>query len=304
MKKKLTVFGIFVYFLVTLSLGALPQESRSRNFILFFEVLEHRKELDNAVSFFFNRVLQPGDQLIVYTPVRAYSFSRLTLAQPKKELIKKVQSQLRGDTAVGGANYKIIMDDMLKQSREIENAYDQNSLRRALTAYRQNLNNLRSLRIVSETLLTDIIEIFKDQPGENHIVMTYQAEFRPIPDRDTLNKLRAMPIVSFEANELFFETETKPPVQADLFIELFRESGILLHFFYIKSKDVFTAQNSREQSVDMFNVFNRIAAATGGIVETTSSPEAAFKTLLKALNTPSPSGPETWSFLSEFKRGE
>ncbi|MGB7294295.1 MAG: hypothetical protein WBC70_01780 [Candidatus Aminicenantales bacterium] len=287
MRKKPAAIAVIAYVLFAWArAGATPSESRPRNFVLFFEVLEYSKELGDAVSFFLGRILDPGDQLVFYTPTRAYSFSRETLAVPKKDLIHKLQGHLRGDTAVGGTDYKILMEDMLGQARDVENAPDQNALRRALTAYRQSLNDLRLLRKVNEGLLADIVGIFKGQTGEKHIILTYQAEFRPIPDRDTLTKLRAMPIVSFEANELFFEADTKPPLDAELFIGMLRETGILLHFFYIKPKSVFMVQNCREQSVDMFNVFARIAAASGGIVETTAAPEAAFRALLKTLNAP------------------
>lgn len=284
--KKTTCFLIAVSLLLSASApgAGSRQEDRTRNFVLFFEILDYTKAVGDAVSFFLDGVQRPGDQLIVYTPARAYSFSQATLAGPTRELTLRVQGHLRADTAYCSAQYKVIMEDMKTLVREIENQSDMNSLRRALTLYRQSLVNLQSLRKVDEGLLADIAEMFKAQTGENHIVMTYQAEFRPVPDRETINRLRAMPVVFFEANDLFAETDKRILLDTDLLIEALKESGVAFHFIYIKTKDIPPSWSVKEHSVDMYNAFSRVAAATGGVVETTSRPESALKNLLKTLD--------------------
>jgi hypothetical protein len=201
--------------------------------------------------------------------------------------VRGVQDKLRGDTAFCRTNYQIIMDEMKIQAREVaDNIASQDDLRRSLSLYRQSLANLQSLRKVNEDLLRQVVEVFKANPGKNHAVMVYQAEFRPIPDKETMNRLRAMPVISFEANELFAETDQTPPFDAGAFSALFKEVPITLHFFYIKPKDVSLVQDIKEQSADMYSVFSQMVAATGGILETTANPEAAFKALLKSLNAP------------------
>jgi len=288
MKKTIALTG---WILLSLIIGAQAStplgESQPRNFVLFFEILDYTKEMGDAVSFFLTRVLDPGDQLILYTPARVYGFSKATLAQPRRDLVRNVQDKLRGDTAFCRTNYQIIMDDMKIQARDVaENIASQDDLRRSLSQYRQNLANLQSLRKVNETLLSQIVEVFKPQPGKNHVVMIYQAEFRPIPDKETINRLRAMPIISFEANELFSQTDQPPPFDVGAFIGLFKKVPIIMHFFYIKPKDVSLLQDIKEQSADMYSVFSQMATATGGIRETTANPEAAFKALLQSLNAP------------------
>jgi hypothetical protein len=285
-KTIIPVLAVVAFLILSAPGGAVNADKPSRNYVLFFEILDYTRAMGDAVSFFLGRVLEPGDQLIIYTPARVYSFSRTTLSRPRRDLILDVQDRLRGDTAYSSANYKTIMEDMRIQSRDLGDSTELNSIRRSLTLYRQSLANLRSLRKVNEALLEDIVEMFRSQTGENHVVMSYQAEFRPIPDRETLNRLRAMPVIAFEANELFQEADKALPLDADLFIDKFRESAVTLHFFYIKTKDAPPVRDLLEQSVDMYNAFSRIAAATGGIVETTASPEAGFKALLKALAEP------------------
>ena len=285
--KNALLSGLLLCLVVGAQANAPQPESQRHNYILFFEILDYTREMGDAVSFFLTQVLEPGDQLIIYSPVRVYGFSRATLAQPKKDLVRSVQDKLRGDTAFCRTNYQVIMDDMKIQVREVaDNISSQEDLKRSLSMYRQSLASLQSLRKVNEDLLRQVVGVFKANPGKNHAVMVFQAEFRPIPDKETMNRLRAMPIISFEANELFAETDQKPPFDAGAFSALFKEVPITLDFFYIKPKDVSMAQDIKEQSVDMYSVFSQMATATGGILQTTANPEAAFKELLRRLNAP------------------
>jgi hypothetical protein len=290
MKKTIALAGWMFLSLIISAQGSTPLgERQPRNFVLFFEILDYTKDIGDAVSFFFTRVLDPGDQLIIYTPARVYGYSKSTLSQPKRDLVIAMQDHLRADTAACSSNYKIIMNDMKIQTRDIENsetgsADGQAGLKSSLTMYRQNLANLQSLRKVNETLLSQIINMYKTQQGKNHMVMIYQAEFRPIPNKDTLNSLMSIPIISFEVSELFMGENQKPTLNAGEFIDAFKEIPVTLHFLYIKSKDASLGRDFKEHSSDMYSVFSQMAKATGGIVETTASPEAALKTLVQALN--------------------
>jgi hypothetical protein len=289
MKNKLGLgILIFLFFIIGVRGSGAQGETRTRNFVLFFETLDYTREIGDALSFFFYKVMAPGDQLIIYTPARVYGFSKMTLAKPKSELVATMQDRLRADTAACSSSYKIIMNDMTTQVRDIENSETSTadglaSLKESLTMYGQNLNNLKALRKVNDTLLRQMVNMFKTQQGQNHIIMIYQTEFRPIPDRETLNRLRAIPVISFEVTELFASENQNVPLDADEFIDLFKETPISLHLFYIKTKDISPGQNFKEQSADMYDVFSRMAKGSGGIVETTANPEASFKALLRAI---------------------
>jgi hypothetical protein len=156
-------------------------------------------------------------------------------------------------------------------------------VKNSLTMYRQDMENLRTLRKVNEPLLMKIVDMFKTQQGKNHMVMIYEAEFRPIPNNETLSRLRAIPEIAFIVAELFSSDDQESPLDAQKFIDLLREAKVSLHFLYIKPKDKSSVQDFKEHSADMYDVFSQIAKATGGIVETTASPEAALKSLVKAL---------------------
>lgn len=289
MKRVLWLAGLIIFSLVLMVEGSGPKEGdMPRNFVLFFEVLDYTRELGDAVTFFFNQVLEPDDQLIIYSPARAYGFSKSTLARPKRELGAAMQEKLRGDISACGSSYKIIINDMKVQVRDIENnvlgiSDAPINLKDSLTIYRQNIDNLLTLRKVNESLLMQIANMFKTQQGKNHMVMIYQAEFRPIPNKETLSRLRAIPVISFEVAELFSSDSQKPPLDTENFMDIFTKVPLTLHFLYIKPKDTSSVQDFKEHSADMYDVFTKIAKATGGIVETTANPEAALKSLVQAI---------------------
>ena len=262
-----------------------------RNFVLLFDVLNYNRDVGDALTFFYTQVLAPADQLIIYTPARAYGFSKTTLAQPKRELSEAMKEKLRGDTAACSTNHKIIFNDMRNLVSDLEGGQTSSSdalsgVKNSLNMYRQNMENLRGLRKVNETLLGQILNMFKTQQGHNHMVMLYEAEFRPIPNKDTLSRLRAIPEISFIVSELFASDDQKAPLDAGTYIDLFREANVTFHFLYIKPKDKSSVQDYKEHSMDMYDVFSRIAKATGGIVETTASPEAALRSMAKAISEP------------------
>jgi hypothetical protein len=289
MKKMSRLGGLMALSLVLTAQASAPQEGgMPRNFVLLFDILNYTREMGDALTFFYTQVLAPDDQLIIYTSARAYGFSKNTLAKPKRELGEAMKEKLRGDTAASSSNYKIIFNEMRNQVGAIEGGQTTSAdalsgIKNSLTMYRQDMENLRTLRKVNEPLLMKIVEMFKTQPGKNQMVMIYEAEFRPIPNKDTLSRLRAIPEIAFIVAELFSSDDQKSPLDAQKFIDILREAKASLHFLYIKPKDKSSVQDFKEHSADMYDVFSKIAKATGGIVETTASPEAALKSLVKAI---------------------
>jgi len=59
--------------------------STSRNFVLIFQALEYNSRIADAIEIFFNQILLPGDQFILVTPEKPYSFSQKTLEKYTKE---------------------------------------------------------------------------------------------------------------------------------------------------------------------------------------------------------------------------
>ena len=81
--------------------------------LFFFEMSDYLPELDKTLDYFFDKVVLPGDSLIVMTPMKNYHLRSEALAQKPKE---KVKEQLRGilrrDILMGGSEYRNTIDDM------------------------------------------------------------------------------------------------------------------------------------------------------------------------------------------------
>ena len=66
MRKTILIAIIFV--IVTACLFARETQKINRNYILVFDVIEYSAQVKEAVTHFFDKLLRPGDQLIVVTP--------------------------------------------------------------------------------------------------------------------------------------------------------------------------------------------------------------------------------------------
>ena len=66
--------------------------SVSRNFILMFEIIDYIPQIDESIDYFFNNILLPGDELTVFTPVKAYKFNNQAF---EKFSIEPLQTSLK-----------------------------------------------------------------------------------------------------------------------------------------------------------------------------------------------------------------
>ena len=276
--------------LASVGSGVLQAADSQRNFLVFFEFLDNSSGVENALKYIFNDMLEPDDLLIIYSPVRFYSFSKITLARPKAELISMMKEKLRGDISQAAQNYKQVIKDMEGVVRSIETnvlgigpAGEESDLRNLFMHYSQNLGELQQLRKVNETALRQIASLFRNQRGQNHIVLLFEREFRPIPNRDALNQLRDIPVFAMRAHELFASDNLTAPFDADAIGELFKQVPLTLHFLYIKSNSNFTTTAIFENSGDMYAVFSKIARTTGGVCDTIAEPVAGLKSVMTAL---------------------
>jgi hypothetical protein len=276
--------------LASVGSGVLQAADSQRNFVVLFEFLDNSSGVEDAVEYIFNDMLGPDDLLIIYSPVRFYSFSKTTLARPKAELISMMKEKLRGDTSQAAQGYKQVIKDMEGIVRNLETivlgtgpADEEGDLRTLFMRYSQGLGNLQQLRKVNEPALRQIAGLFRNQRGQNHIVLLFEREFRPVPNRDALNQLRDNPVFAMQANELFASDNLKAPFNADAIGELFMQAPLTLHFLYVKSKSNFTAGDTFENSGDMYAVFSKLAKTTGGVCVTIAEPVAGLKSIMAVL---------------------
>jgi len=264
-----------------------------RNLVVFFEFLESANGVEDAVEFIFNKMLGPSDQLIIQSPARVYGFSPKTLARPKAELIAMMQEKLRGDISRSGQNYKQVIKDMETAVRNLEDFVvgeyagsggvpETRDMTELFNPYRQGLANLSQLRMVNDASLRQLSAAFRGQKGENHIIVLFEREFRPVPKREALNVLADMPKFAFLANELFLTGETKEPFAVAALADYYKQIPLTQHFIYVTSKSTSSSGNLLESSSDIYAAFSKLAEATGGICTTIAEPMAGLESVMKA----------------------
>jgi len=285
-------------FLVLLSAAAPARLAAAapRNLIVFFEFIEPGGGVEDAVDFIFSRMLGPSDQLIIQSPARVYGFSAKTLARPKAELIAMMRDKLRTDISQASQNYKQVIKDLELAVRNLEGfvlpadgpvgggmtgSPETRDLGELFNLYRQGLANLAQLRQVNEASLRKLAAAFQGQKGENHIIVLFEREFRPVPRREALNVLGDMPKYAFFANELFTIGNVKEPFDTAALSGFFKGVPLTQHFIYITSKSTSPSGNLLENSGDVYSAFSNIAQATGGVMVTTAEPADGLKAIVK-----------------------
>ncbi len=295
---------ILVSLIITITLSALlgagtaplAAEGGQRNLVVFFEFIDNTSGVEQAVDYIFNQMLGPNDQLIIQSPARLYGFSRATLSKPKAELAAMMRDKLRGDIAKAAQDYKQVIKELELATRNIEANSGNTSqdlgagmsggqpgtvdMRNLFMNYRQALANLNQLRKINDASLRQLAGAFRGQPGENHIVILFERESRPIPSREALNTLRQVPLFAFQANELFSTDNLKEPFDVEALTTFFQGIPLAQHFVYVNAKSAFLSGNQFENSGDIYGAFSKIAKATGGICETLSEPVAGLKAVM------------------------
>ncbi len=268
-----------VIFIAAVGLMAQGNQQTQRNYMLVFDVIDYTAQMKEAVTHFFNNVLQPGDQLIVVTPSKFIGFSPQKLAAPKAQLINGILKQLKQDISMGTVKYRAIMEPMKQLVQELSGASSSSGLtvKQALVNYKQHRQNLFLLRQNMEQKLLKYVDVFRRAKGENHLLMFFEKEFRPIPDKDTMGRLRENPSIAFDAAEAFVEEQYKTGLNLQRLTAGFKYANVRFHFLYLQGKSARTRRGVDyvENSGDIYEVFTQLAKATGGI-KLTSAKTSTF----------------------------
>jgi len=286
--KKIFVNGMAI--LLVLALCSLSgdvlagaEEITSKNYVLMFHTLEYDARLGDAAEYFLKEVLKPGDNLLLFTPQRHYSFSQKTReTTPLEKLIQAAKDVLKRDISMEASTYKDINQQMEMVVRSFSDP-DTAQPKNLLTQYSQLKENLFAIRKLNEKLFLDLAGMFKQAKGENHIIILYEKRMRVIPNRKTMERLKANPEVRFDVNEVLEAESLKEVMNADTVIRALKDAGVKLDFVYLNTKVRYSRDmESKEFSGDIYNVFSKIAKETGGVLMIASRAEAALKEILGA----------------------
>jgi hypothetical protein len=282
--KKVFVYGMVIFFFLIsfpFTSHVFAEDTGVKNYVLMFQTLEYDKRLGDAVDYFLNEVLRPEDNLLLFTPQKPYNFSQKTReTTPLEKLIQVTKDVLKRDISMAASTYKDIIQQMEVVVRTFTDP-DTTQLKSLIAQYRQLKENLFNIRKLNEKLFIDLAAMFKQAQGKKHIIIFYEKRMRVIPNRQTMEKLRADSEVRYEVNEVLEAESSKEVMKVDTVIKALMDSGAKLDFIYLNTKVRRSRDMElREFSGDIYNVFTKIAKETGGTVMIASRAAAALKKII------------------------
>lgn len=308
--KKIFLLGFLMLYLLTFTVisadvPSMDNESaggNNCNYIFIIHAKDYNSKLGDTVEYIFNKMLKPGDQLSIISPKKPYSYSKKTReTQTKEKLIELTKNVLKRDITIDASDYNQMLENMNQLVIQIHDSAGAPSgdqaagrsrtlsssviilIRNYMVNYRQLWKNILNLRKLNEDLFLKLAASFKNQKGKNYIYILYQKELRPIPKRDTLITLKDNREIRFDVMETFEQEKIEEFMDVNKVSRAMKDSSVTVNFVYINvHKSMGISIDMKEFSGDIYNVFSKLAKATGGIVVSTSKPEKALKKAAKA----------------------
>jgi len=270
----------------------------SRHFYLLFQTTDYNPRLAEAIDYLFDSVLLPGDTLTVMTPMNTYTLSpRALKTRPKETISKELQSIVRKDTQMGGANYRSLMTDLKRlvvsitasggetkvlSGLESDSSTSMFGLETLLMRYQETMGKLESIRVVDEKKFIEFARKLKRYNGQKNVFFFYEREFRPEINQSILNRLTSLhqdePEILAQVQNLFQLYQRRSTFDTQKIIAAFADSSLSFNFIYMnKDPEFVSGITMREQSEDIFDSFSQVAQATGGITDSSQNPGYAFK---------------------------
>ncbi len=275
-----------------------------RQFYFIFQVMEYNPKMTEAIEYFFNEVYQPGDDLVIQTPVKNYTLpAEKARTIPKETLIKDMKTVIRKDANIGAMEYKNLLRDLKRIVRSIASVQTGmpsgmadmdssgsvgiQSLEFLLPRYRDTLGRMEELRLIDENWILRFASQLKRIEEQKIVYFFYEREFRPEIQATILGKIQMqyhddINIIG-QIQDLFQAYHRELTFNVDSLTRAFADAAVLFNFFFINKKpESVSGVYMREQSEDVFMVFSQVAEATGGVVDNSQNPASAFKSTSKA----------------------
>ncbi len=272
----------------------------ARKFYLLFQMYEWDPKMSEALRFFINNALLPGDSLDIQTPVRNYRLRPEALAaKPRDVIAKEMDGIVKKDIEQGNLLYKSIVRELRRFVQGIEGLNpaaggDEQSdvsvsyfgLERNLSLYRDSLKELEAQQTLDQEKITGFARALKNEEGRKVVFFIYQQEFRPEISPTMLNMLidnnQENQNILDSLHELFQVYHREISLDQKAIVEAYCDSSADLNFLFLtRTPERFGGITMREQSEDVFKIFSGVAAATGGIAESTQNPVAQIKDVIK-----------------------
>lgn len=271
----------------------------ARNFYLFFEISKYTPKLGDAVKYFINNVIYPGDYLNIITPLKTYRLKGKSLElKSREEIIDNLIGIVRKDALMGNAEYRSNVEtltalaasmsaqfdpeaDMLTDVASAEEQFDV-TIEERLTRYQSVLGNLENMREISQKKLLDFADYLQELEGQKYVFLFYEREYIPSIDPKILYAFLTLyqdrPTIQHTIANLFEFYNRDISFNIDLVKQAYADASIAIHFLFISQpREKVYGVYFQEQSEDIFAAFREMATATGGFISSSANPDALFR---------------------------
>ena len=257
--------------------GAAPPPPRSaRHYILYLDLKEYLPKIGDALDYFFSDVIGPEDTLFVVTPVKTYRFKSEALSRvPRPRIAERLKDKLKTDIQLGNSQYRSLMRDFYRLEEEEYPA--------ELAEVKEMLlfdlaKQIRDLKEITESSVMGFADTLKSLDGEKHVFLIFQKDVLPEHEFADDRQMELIKPVGFDVEKIK---------------RCFSDASITVHCLYITKTPGF-AHNPMNQtrsvvgfrlqdlSADIYASFKEMAAATGGMIESTTNPNFALRQAAEA----------------------
>ncbi len=246
----------------------------SRHFVLAFELQEYLPKVGEALDYFFESVIVPGDTVNIVTPARSYKLKGEALTRlPREKVAAQLKDKLRADVELANSEYRSLM----KHLEDIF-VFDVEPDLKALM-YLDAARKLRDFKSIDLKRLGEFADYLKNIKGQKHVFFFYQKELIPVlPGLDDFS---------------LAELRKDASLDTALIRQTFSDSSISVNFLFVTNKpglhdDLNVGRMGPlhvqllDQSDTVFSAFRQVSNATGGISDSSANPAASFRKAAEA----------------------
>ncbi len=278
----------------------------SRNFYLFFEITNTSPRIQEAIDYFVQNVLLPGDNLWVISPTKTYKMKSESLeVLPKEEVVKQLEGIMRRDAWAGSSDYRSVVDELTRIARTLSSMFggrvvvddhfdagleeipEDIKLEILLNLYSTTLEKLEHLRSIDQQKLLEFASLLKEEMGQKYVFLFYERELIPTIEprlvAQASGAFQDNPNILATITDLFYSDRRDASIDVERIKKAYADASTAIHFlFFTKPAEHVSGIYFEEHSEDIFSPFMEMAKATGGSAESSASPRFLFKNAVEA----------------------
>lgn len=254
----------------------MPYSGRSYYFV--FQLRDNHPKIKEAFEYFFERMYDPKDQVVLLTPLKQYAMAKEAVSSsPKEKVVEYIQETVRKDTITASQQYNSLMRDLVQNIQGVAGGDVVN----ALPLCQDYLQKLDEITTMEQKRLLRFASQLKRLDGQKNVFYFCQSEYRPKLSLQAMSGLQeqfhSSPGVWGQIQDLFLYRKD-PNLDQDEVTRTFADSSILFNVIFINKRPSGVGEvRMQEQSEDTFELFSEVAASTGGIADSGQNLAAAFE---------------------------